>query len=140
MNGQRRVADLLGLLTRHLRAQRRIILHFHQDGGCDFGHQIAGLLLFLTKKRIEKSGCSNFVAEFAMFEEDMHRFPQRVVQDLDHFLMNERILSEGLDRIGAFHAGQSEGQRISGVGKLEGRANLLVPAFGGPNPITISSG
>ena len=44
---------------------------------------IAGVLLRLPEKRIEKSGIADVVAQFAMLEEDVHRLPQRVVQNLD---------------------------------------------------------
>src|SRR5580658_7421098 len=67
-----------------------------------------------------------------MFQENVHAFPQRVVKDLNHFLMNERIRGESFDRIAMFDAmfnsGKSKRQRISRPRKLERRSNLLVSA------------
>ena len=48
-----------------------------------------------------------------MFKKDVHAFPQRVVKNFNHLLVNERILSERFDRIGAVLSGQRERQRIA---------------------------
>ena len=59
------------------------------------------------------------MAQFAMLEEDVHRLPQRVIQNLDHLLVHERILRGGIERVGAFHAGKSERHCILQVGLLQ---------------------
>ena len=56
-----------------------------------------GLLLLLPKKRIKKTGLADVVAQFAMLEKDVHGFPKRVIQDLDHLLMHERIAACGAE-------------------------------------------
>ena len=40
-------------------------------------------LFFFAEKRIEKAGIAHVVAEFAVLEEDVHRFPKRVVENFD---------------------------------------------------------
>src|SRR6184192_4470828 len=119
MNRARRAADLVALLPCHLRAQLRIVLHLHLDRCCDLAYQIAGLLLFLAEKRVEKSSLSNLLAQLAMFKKDVYGFPQRVVKDLNHLLVKEYILGESLDGIGAFGTRKSEGQSFSHLGKLK---------------------
>ena len=69
------------------------------------------------------------MAQFAMLEEDMHGLPQRVVQDLDHLLVHERILRGGIERVRAFHAGKSERHRVLQVGQLQRRPDFRI-AFG----------
>ena len=49
----------------------------------------------LAQKGIEKAALADVVSQFAMLEEHVHCFPQRVIQNLDHFLMNERIGRRG---------------------------------------------
>ncbi len=49
------------------------------------------------KKRIKKTGLADIVAEFAMFEEDVHRFPKRVIENFDHLLMHEWVGSCALE-------------------------------------------
>ena len=126
MNRNRRAADLLGLLPRHLRAQHRIILHLHSDRSCDFGDQIASVLFLLAKEWIEKSGIADIMAQFAMFQKDMHTFPKRVIKDLDDLLMNERILREGLYGIGTLPLLEERRSARSLIGKLESGSNFIV--------------
>src|SRR5271155_2459927 len=64
-----------------------------------------------------------------MFQEDVHAFPERVVEDLDHLLVGEGIIGEGLDGIRTRDAGEGKGQRIFSLGKLQSAANLIV-SFG----------
>jgi len=42
---------------------------------------------------------ADVVAQFAVFEEDVHRFPQRVIENLNQFLMDEWIPRLRLQRI-----------------------------------------
>ena len=51
--------------------------------------RVGGQLLFTPKERIKKFGLANIVSQFAVLEEDVHRFPERVVKHLDQFLLNK---------------------------------------------------
>jgi len=66
-----------------------------------------------------------------MLQKYMNTFPERVIKDLHHFLMNEWNRREGFDRVRALDPGKSEGQGISLVGKLKSGVDLLV-ALGRP--------
>ncbi len=90
-NGCRRVRDLLRLFAGHLRAKLRIFGDLHFDRCRYLLDHACRLLLLLAEKRIKKSRFANIVAQFAPLEEDVYRFPQRVIQDLDHLLMQESI-------------------------------------------------
>ena len=56
-----------------------------------------GFLLFLAEKGIKKLRPRHIVAQLAMLEEDVHGLPKRVIEDLDHFLVNEGMLRNGLN-------------------------------------------
>ena len=70
-----------------------------------FRHDFAGLLFLLPKKRIEKLRGTDVVAEFAMLEKDVHRLPERVIENLDQFLMHEGVGGRGADGVRAGQAG-----------------------------------
>jgi len=94
-------------------AQNGIVAHFHPDGISDLCDNIEGGLLLFAEERIEKAGFADVMAQFAMLEKDVHRFPERVVKDFDQFLMHEGIFNAGLQAIGATHARQSECHCVS---------------------------
>ena len=79
------------------------------------------------------------MTQFAMLEEDVHRLPQRVIENLDHLLVHEWILRRGIERIRAFHAGKSERHGIRTCASCSAAQTSGSPS-GGPNPITMSSG
>ena len=56
-----------------------------------------GLLFLFAEKRIEESGFADVIPQFPMLEENVHRLPQRVIENLHQFLMDERILSGRLE-------------------------------------------
>ena len=60
------------------------------------------------------------MAEFTMLEENVHRFPKRVVEDLDDFLMNEGMIGGGLRSIRAVRAGQGKSHSPPPPGGFEG--------------------
>ena len=129
MNGQRCAAYLLGFLARHLAAQFGVVVHLHQNRARDLSQQVGGSLLFGAQKGIEESRIAHLVTQFTMLEEDVHRLPQRVVQDLDHFLVHERILRRGIERVRTLHARESERHRILQVGQLQRGPDFRI-AFG----------
>src|SRR6202034_2830001 len=112
MNRLRGVTDLLGFVPRDLRAQLGIIANLHQDGRCYFGHNIASSLLFSTEKWIKESGVAHLKAQFAVLEKNVYRLPERVIEDLDHLLVHERVLGSSIHGIGTFNTRQSKGHRI----------------------------
>ena len=126
MNCERSVADLLRLLACYLCAQLRVIVHFHADRGCNLGEQIRRLLLFLSEEWVEETGVADVVTEFAMFQKHVHALPQGVVENLDHFLMDEWIGCKRFNSVGAFRTGKSEGQGSSRLRKVESGADLIV--------------
>ena len=58
-------------------------------------------LLLLPEEWIKKASVADVVAQFAMFEEDVHGFPERVIENLDELLVDERIVRRGIAEIGA---------------------------------------
>ena len=57
--------------------------------------------------------------QFAVFEEDMHRLPQRVIEHLDHLLVHEGIFGHRLQGIGALCAGKRKGHGALDLGLLQ---------------------
>ena len=72
-----------------------------------FAYDIVRLLLFLAEKWIEETGVAHVVAQFAMLEEHVHRLPQRVIEDLHHLLMHERIPRRRPERVRALVPGSA---------------------------------
>ena len=70
-------------------------------------------LLILTEEWIKKASVADVVAQLAMFEEDVHRFPERVIENLDQLLVDESIVRRGIAEIGATCAWQSESHRTT---------------------------
>jgi hypothetical protein len=64
-----------------------------------------------------------------MFEENVHSFPERVIKNLDHFLMHEGILRCWVHGVGTFRAGQREGHRTLTVRFLQSGPHFRI-AFG----------
>ncbi len=64
-----------------------------------------------------------------MLEEDVHRFPKRVVEDFDQLLMNERIFDGGLQGVGAARPGKSECHGSAFLSRFEDGPNFEI-AFG----------
>ena len=106
----------------------------------DLAHEVGRRLLLASQERIEKSRLADLVAQLAMLEEDVHRLPERVVQDLDDLLVHERIRSGGRDRVGCppRRAGRTSSRRESARGRE--RSDLTSSPSGGPKPMTMSSG
>ena len=77
---------------RHLVAERRVIGHLHPDRRGDPSTQRRRDLPLTAKKRIEEASVADVVAKLATLEEDVHRLPQRVVQDLENLLVDEGIV------------------------------------------------
>ena len=119
------LANFFGFFFRDPRAQESVIAHLHLDGGGRFGDNIERFLLRFSEKRIEECSFADVVAQFAMFEKDMHSFPERVVENLNEFLVDERVFRSGGGEIGAFDSGKSKGHRVALARKLK-----RVPDFG----------
>jgi hypothetical protein len=129
MNGQRCAAYLLGFLARHLATQFGVVVHLHQNRARDLRQQVGGSLLFGAQEGIEEPRFAHLVTQFTMLEEDMHGFPQRVVQNLDHLLVHEWVLRGGIERVRTFHPRESERHRILQVGQLQRGPDFRI-AFG----------
>ena len=104
-----RVADLFGLFARHLRAQlaRRPATFIRMEAATS-RDDVGCFLLFLAEKWIEKAGVADIVAQFAMLEEDVHSLPERVIENLDHLLVDERIVRGGIAAVGAAAPGRAK--------------------------------
>ena len=61
-----------------------------------------------------------------MLEEHVHRLPQRVIENLDHFLVNEGIRRGAGAMVVAFEARQSEGHGSTAAGVAEGRRHFRI--------------
>src|SRR5271165_2990342 len=96
MDRARSVSDLLGLLIRQSSSQQGVVMHFHLDRRGHLLEDGGRFLLLVPEKWVEEFGLADILAEFAMLEEDMHGFPERVVENLDQFLVNEGIARGGL--------------------------------------------
>ena len=134
------IADLFRFLVRHLRAQLRVVSHFHSDGIGHLGDHVASRLLLAPKKRIEKSGLADVVTQLAMLEEDVHRLPERVIENLDQFLLDEWI---GVRRRNRCKNLRGRGTRTSSHPRARAASRAAQTSgspSGGPNPITMSSG
>ncbi len=91
VDGQRGGSDLFRLLLGHLRAQTGVVAHLHPDRFGDFfltGTRAS--CLFWSEERIEKTGGPGILAQFAMLQEHVHCFPERVIEHFDQFLVDER--------------------------------------------------
>ena len=102
--GHSGISNLLGLLRRQSRPQQRIVMDLHLNRSRNFFDHIGRFLFLLAKKGIQKFRLPHILPQFAMLEEDVHRLPKRVVEDLDEFLVDKRILRGRLKRIRAFGA------------------------------------
>ncbi len=127
------VGNRFGLLLGGLRAQRRVVFHLERNGCRRLIDDAADVLLRAAEKRIEKPGLARVVSELAVLEEHVHRFPQRVVQDFDDLLVDERVVTHPIDRVRAALAGQREGHRPGGFRGLEHRRDVGV-ALGRTEP------
>ena len=81
---------------RDLCPQLRVFLHLHLYRLRDLVQKSIRVLLLAAQKRIQKCRHPHIVAEFPMLEEDMHRFPERVIENLDQLLVDERSLVVGV--------------------------------------------
>ena len=133
-----RCRDLLRHCSRATSARRSASSSdFHPDG---IRHFFAGrppvVLLLLCRGKDRGSRVADVLAEFAMFEEDVHGFPKRVVQDLDHLLVQETDrLSQACT---AYEPPRRRAARTSShraPRRLRERAATSGSPSGGPKPI-----
>ena len=84
---------------------------------------------------------AHVVPQFAMLEEDVHRFPQRVIQDLDHLLVQNGSCGRRLQaQYEPSRPGQREGHRAAALRAMRAPLAPRRSPSGGPKPITMSSG
>src|ERR1700688_131065 len=107
-HGDRRVTDSFCLFVCDALAQTRIIARLHLNRCGDFGHRVNGLLLVFAEEGIQKSRAAHLMTHFAMLEKDVHALPERVIQNLDHFLMYEGILFARRYRVKALRTRQGK--------------------------------
>ena len=69
-----------------------LVLGLRSDGCGNLIDYIGGRLFLLAQEWVEERGIAHIVAEFIVLEEDVHGFPECVIEDLDQLLMNERML------------------------------------------------
>ena len=110
-------------------AQQRVVLRFHADGSSDLRDDVERFLFVFAEEWVEKAGLANVMAQFAVFEEDVHGLPERVVENFDEFLMNEGIVRGGIAEIGAAGAWQRERHRVALLCRVQSGPDFGV-AFG----------
>jgi hypothetical protein len=97
----RRLRDRVALLSCHALPQRRIVGRLCPDRGCHLAKGLVTGLLLAPEKRVEEAGFAHVVAQLAALEEDVHRLPQRVIQDFQNLLVDEGMVDRRADGIGA---------------------------------------
>ena len=122
---ERSLSDRVGLIARHLLAQRRIVGHFHPDRCGDLGHGVGGRLPIAPEERIEKARFPDVMPQFAALEEDVHRLPQRVVEHLEDFLVDEGILGSRVDPVRAARPWQRKRHHIVRMTNPRGVQRIL---------------
>jgi hypothetical protein len=63
-----------------------------------------------------------------VLEEDMHRLPERVIEDFDDLLVDERISRRHVHRVRGANAGEREGHRAATIRDVECRCDRRVAA------------
>ena len=91
VNHHCRFGESLRLFQYDPLAEPLVVDRFLPDRSGDLGQGVLGIVPLLPKKRIEERRSPRVVAERLLLEKDMDRFPQRVVHQLRHLLMDERI-------------------------------------------------
>ena len=141
VDGERRLADALGF-ARAPPAPRSAASSatFIRIDAATCADQVGRRLLLAAEERIEEPGLADVVAQLAVLEEDVHRLPERVVQDLDQLLVHERILGRRRDRVRALRRRAARRSwRRAPAARRERRRTSGSPS-GGPKPMTMSSG
>ncbi len=113
------------------------VVGFHHDGSRHIVYEALAVLLFIAEERVEKPRRPRVEAELTMLEEDVNGFPERVIQDFNQLLVNERGRVD-LHRVIAFLARQGKGHGAAASRLLERSSNAGI-APGGAKPITMSS-
>ena len=85
------VADPLGLSPATFARSAASSAAFIRIDARDLGHQSTGVLLLAARGTGRGTGLAHVVAQLAVLEKDVHRLPERVVQDLDQLLVDERM-------------------------------------------------
>src|SRR5262249_2537077 len=85
---------------------------------------------FLTQEGIKEPRFTHVVAQFVMFEKDMHGFPKCVIEDFDGLLVDEGMVGCGIHGIRAFCARKRKSHSCARAGKVEGSADLRVSIGG----------
>ena len=75
VNGQSGSAELLSLFIGKARAQQGVVVHLHLNRSSHVVYDSQGFLLLLTEEGIEEFRLSHILAQFAVFQEDVHRLP-----------------------------------------------------------------
>src|SRR5208283_2874398 len=105
MDGACSVRDLLGLFLCKLGAQQGVVMHLHLDRSGHVFDNVGCFLFLVSEEWVEKFGLSNVLPQLAVFKKHMHGFPERVVENLDDFLMNEWVLCDRPKRVPAMGTG-----------------------------------
>ena len=133
------VRDLFGCPRCHLSAQLRVFFYLHFDGCGNFLKHAAGFLFLLPQERIEKPGIADIVTQFAVLEKDVHGFPKRVIEDLDHLLVLKGSVPGRCRH--KTHVRPARANVIACRARRRSSADCTSGSpSGGPKPITISSG
>src|ERR1700730_3378508 len=91
----------------------RVIARLHLNGGGHFSHRVNRLLFVFAEEGIQKSGVAYLMTHLVMLEKYVHALPQRVIQNLNHFLMYEGILFTGWNCVEPSRTGPCKCHRMA---------------------------
>src|ERR1700688_3832000 len=103
-----------------------VVAGLHLNGRGNFGHHVNRLLLVFAEEGIQKSGVAYLMTHFVMLEKDVYALPQRVIQNLDHFLMYERILFAGCYRVEPMWTGQRKCHGLAFLSAFQGGRHFWI--------------
>jgi len=124
IDGARGASDAIGAFPGNTHPQFRVVPRLHQNGSGHLGEHVLRFLFLFPQEGIEKFRFARFMTEFTVLEENMHRLPERVIQDFNQFLMNEGIVRGRFQRERTLPAGQSKGHCVPHPGPGQRRFNL----------------
>src|SRR5271170_163327 len=101
-------------------------MNLHLDRSGHISDDVGGFLLLVSEKWVEKFRLADVLPQFAMLEEDVHGFPESMVENLDQFLMDEGILSHRFEGIRSFSAGKRKRHCSTRMGRRQRRVHFRI--------------
>src|SRR5689334_9453660 len=104
----------------------RILPRLRSNRSCHVRDNGGAFLFVFAEKRIEKTGFAHVTAQLPPFEEDVNRFPKRVIKNFHDFLVNEGVRSRGYAEIRASRTRQRKGHSAAPLSKIQRCPNFSV--------------